>query len=361
MTEVKLDSILSFRGVVSRLTKHLVPFAQSYVGNDLNIPSATQEAGFCGQTGEDDPLDNRGVTGLQITRGFYNVWFRVITSLTIGLDAFTAQLLNLYDAFIADYAHNDRRYDAALNYNIGDVAYQDYDGFVAHGTYNGEGWDGITLLHERGKTVLYEPAVVLGTVPDWAIDIGTGETYDFATYPMLENNLLKGVIESLSAFGASWTIGTGFTAPDLRGMSPGLFLQTAGSYLAHNPGQHSHVGSSFALGLASLSVSHAHPGADATHGAHTHSLRFRLGYGHITDPEEHANYFISNNGNDKKSWTVHTSGAAAHAHTITVGDGTESHKHGISGTLTSGTANAGHHASINRVSTYPVHFIVRFE
>jgi len=360
MTEVKLDSILTFRKVLSDIIGLLVPFAQSSSGENIGFPDSIIDAGLCGQTGQDDPDDNRGVTGIQVTRGFYNNYFRIVTNVSSGFDKLNTLLYNLYDTFVKDYAHNDRRYDPLLTYTDGDVAYQEYQGFVAHGIYGNSTWNSVTLLHERGRTVLYEPTVYPGSVPSWAIDIGKHDTYSFTDYPGLENDLFKGVIESLSAFGASWTAGTGFTAPDLRGISPGVFTSAvAGSYIAHGNGQHGHVSSSVGLGLAAANSTHYHPGAGASHSSHTHSLTFRLGAGGTDEGE--SGYPLTRNGNKEKSWTVYTTGIGNHSHTITVADGTESHKHTISGTVTSGTANTGSTGTINRVSTYPVHFIVRVE
>lgn len=361
MTEVKLDSILTFRGVLEKLLGKLVPFAQSSTSENTGFPDSIIDAGLCGQTGQDDPEDNRGVTGIQITRGFYNNYFKIVTNASSGFDKFNTLLLNLYDAFIKDYAHNDRRYDPLLTYSDGDVAYQEYQGFVAHGIYGNSTWNSVTLLHERGRTVLYEPTIYPGSVPAWAIDIGKHDTYSFTDYPGLENDQFKSVIESLSAFGASWTAGTGFTAPDLRGISPGVYtLAVAGSYLAHGSGQHSHASSTVVLSLATANSSHNHPGAGASHSGHTHSLTYRLGVGGVDEGE--SGYPLTRNGNDKKSWTVYTTGIGNHSHTISVANGTESHKHTLSGTVTSNVATStAQTGAINRVSTYPVHFIVRVE
>ena len=355
MTEVKLSSILTFRGVLERLLGKLVPFAQSSVSENTGFPDSVIDAGLCGQTGQEDAEDNRGVTGIQITRGFYNNDFKVVTSVFTGLDRLNILLMNLYGAFIRDYAHNDRRYDESLTYTDGDVAYQEYQGFVAHGIYGNSTWNSVTLLHERGRTVLYEPSIYPGSVPDWAIDIGAHDTYSFEDYPGLDNDKFKGVISSLSAFGAS--VGeSSFTAPDLRGISPGVFsAAVAGSYLAHGNGQHGHIGSTVTLSLAAADCYHSHSGADAAHSAHTHSLTYRLGVG------EGGDYPLTRNGNDQKSWTVYTTGIGNHSHTIDVADATESHSHTINGTVTSSTANTGSTGAINRVSTYPVHFIVRVE
>lgn len=355
MTEVKLSSILTFRGVLERLLGKLVPFAQSSTSENTGFPDSVIDAGLCGQVGQEDPEDNRGVTGIQITRGFYNNYFKIVTSVSSGLERLNTLLLNLYDAFIRDYAHNDRRYDESLTYVNGDVAYQEYQGFVTHGIYGNSTWNSVTLLHERGRTVLYEPSIYPGSVPDWAIDIGAHDTYSFEDYPGLDNDTFKGVISSLSAFGAS--VGeSSFTAPDLRGISPGVFsAAVAGSYLAHGSGQHSHVGSTVTLSLAAADCYHSHPGADAVHSAHTHSLTYRLGVGQDGD------YPLTRNGNDQKSWTVYTTGIGNHSHTIDVADATESHSHTINGTVTSGVVSTGSTGAINRVSTYPVHFIVRVE
>lgn len=358
MTEVKLDSILTFRGVLEKLLGKLVPFAQSSVSENTGFPDSVIDAGLCGQVGQEDPEDNRGVTGIQITRGFYNNYFKIVTSVFTGLDRLNTLLLNLYGAFIRDYAHNDRRYDESLTYMDGDVAYQEYQGFVAHGIYGNSTWNSVTLLHERGRTVLYEPSIYPGSVPDWAIDIGAHDTYSFEDYPGLDNDTFKGVISSLSAFGAS--VGeSSFTAPDLRGISPGVFsAAVAGSYLAHGSGQHSHAGSTVTLNLAAANSVHNHSGAGAPHNAHTHSLTYRLGVGRADEEE---GYPLTNNGNDKKSWTVYTTGIGNHSHTINVDNATESHSHTINGTVTSGTASTGSTGAINRVSIYPVHFIVRVE
>ena len=147
-----------------------------------------------------------------------------------------------------------------------------------------------------------------------------------------------------------------FTAPDLRGISPGVFsAAVAGSYLAHGSGQHSHIGSTVTLNLAAADCYHSHSGVDAAHSAHTHSLTYRLGVG------EGGDYPLTRNGNKEKSWTVYTTGIGNHNHTINVADATESHSHTINGTVTSSSASTGSTGAINRVSTYPVHFIVRVE
>lgn len=357
MTEVKLDVILTLRDALSKILNRLVPFAQEST-DTTHFPAAVTDAGLCGQTGQEDPEDNRGVTGIQVPRGFYNSFFKAMTAVTSGLDKLNSLVLAVYDVFIRDYAHNDRRYDARLNYIPDDVAYQEYQGLVAHGIYNGTAWDSVTLLHERGKTVLYEPSIVLGPVPDWAIDIGSGATYSFSAYPGLDNDLFKGVMRSMSDFGASVSAGT-FTAPDLRGISPGVFTDVAGKYLVHSCGQHKHASDSVALTFTAADSAHSHGGAEAAHSAHTHSLTFRLGHSREYWTEGEPYYMLCNNGNDKKTWTVYTTGVNSHTHTISVSNATESHYHKVKGSMTSGGANTGHRGNVNRVSTYPVHFIVR--
>lgn len=365
MTEVKLSSIINFRSVLSKLFGKLVPFAQSYSGAETGMPDAVIDAGLCGQTGKEDPADNRGVTGIQVTRGFYNIYLKAVSNADSGLDGLVKQVLALHDAFIRDYAHNDRRKDDLLTYANGDVRYkEDAQGFITHELLDGETWKSLSLLHDRGKTVLYEPSVYMGPVPSWAIDIGAGDTYSFSDYPGLDNDSFKGIISAMSDFGASVGVGV-FTAPDLRGISPGLFTSAAGKYISHGCGQHTHASGSVSMHLLAADGVHGHSGTSAGHEAHTHSLTFRLGNVRpYFDPEqgmEEQNFYLSNNGNDKQSWTVYVSGVGNHSHVITVGSGIESHKHVLSGTMTSGAASEGHTGAINRVSTYPVHFIVRIE
>ena len=365
MTEIKLGSIINFRSVLSKLFGKLIPFAQEYSGEETGIPDSVVDVGLCGQTGKEDPLDNRGVTGIQITRGFYNIYLKAVSNVSSGLDGLVKQILALHDTFIRDYAHNDRRKDDLLTYANGDVRYkEDAQGFITHELLNEEEWQQLSLLHDRGKTVLYEPSVYVGPVPSWAIDIGAGDTYSFSDYPGLNNEDFIGIINSMSDFGASVGVGV-FTAPDLRGISPGLFTSVAGKYIPHSCSQHTHASGNVSINLLAANSVHGHSGAAAGHAAHTHSLTFRLGNVRpYFDPEqgmEEQNFYLCNNGNDKQSWTVYVSGVSNHTHTITVGSGIESHKHVLGGTMTTDTASEGYVGAINRVSTYPVHFIVRVE
>lgn len=359
---MKFTDIFSYNQTLNTIKnttdkKVLVPFAQSNTETDTGVPDRAAEMGFNGQIGNiEDPTGNRGVSGIQLKRSFYNIFFRILTA---GLPVLTDTLSSLYQFFIRDYCMNDRKYTSDLQnyYKEGDISYTEVSGRFVHRQLNKSGsWQPLTLLHDRGKTILGEPTIWpgVGTLPSWAIEIGTHTTYNWSSYPNLNNTQFKSFLSACSGFGASYT-STTFTCPDLRGMSPAVWASGAGAFLASNAGQHSHSWGSTTISTDSQTVSHSHTGT-LTHTPHNHVCAARP---------------FSTGGSGVQSWSgeksaqshaATTSPSGSHYHTVSFGSGTEKHTHGTgSFTPTVNTAPVGNSGTVTRVNTYPVRLIVRFE
>lgn len=346
--------IFTFNRTLQELKDTLVPFAQESTEHDTGIPDRAAEMGFNGQIGNIlDPEDNRGVSGIQVRRSFYNIFFRILTA---GLPVLTDTLSTLYQLFLRDYCMNDRKYTDELKnyYKDNDVSYQEIDGMFLHSQLHSEVWQPLTLLHDRGKTVLGIPSIWPGVCPSWAIDIGAHGEYDWEDYPVLDNELFRSFLTACSDFGASYDE-TGFTSPDLRGISPAVWASGAGAFLASNAGQHSHVWGSTSVSTNSVSVSHSHSGS-LTHTSHNHVCAARTfataGGGNISIAGK----------NKVQSHGATTSPDGSHTHTVSYSSGTEKHYHGTNTyTPTVSTAPIGNDGTVTRVNTYPVRLIVRFE
>lgn len=346
--------IFTYNRALQELKNTLVPFAQENTEQDTGVPDRAAEMGFNGQIGNiSDPEDNRGVSGIQVKRSFYNIFFRILTA---GLPVLTDTLSTLYQLFLRDYCMNDRKRTDELKdyYREGDVTYAEISGRFLHSQLDSSGtWQPLTLLHDRGKTVLGIPSIWPGACPSWAIDIGAHGEYDWTDYPELDNELFKSFLTANSDFGASYDE-NGFTAPDLRGISPAVWASGAGTFLASDAGQHSHSWGSTSVSTDSVSVSHGHSGT-WYHGTHNHYCpprRFATGY----------NGTASLCGKNKAGGWAGTSWDGNHSHGVSIGSGTEVHKHGTNTyTPTVNIAPVGNSGTVTRVNTYPVRLIVRFE
>lgn len=361
---MRFTDIFSYNQTLSTIKntadkKVLVPFAQNNTETDTGVPERAAEMGFNGQIGNiEDPTGNRGVSGIQLKRSFYNIFFRIITA---GLPVLTGTLSSLYQFFIRDYCMNDRKYTEELKdyYKENDVSYAEVSGRFIHRQLNKSGsWQPLTLLHDRGKTILGEPTIWpgAGTLPSWAIEVGTHTTYNWSSYPNLNNTQFKSFLSACSGFGASYT-STTFTAPDLRGMSPAVWASGAGAFLESDGGQHSHSWGSTTVGTNSVSISHGHSGT-WTHDTHYHGCPAR--YFSTGGPNQR----VSLSGQNKvQSTYAATSWAGDHSHGVSFGSSMESHWHGT-GSYTPGVATTPQGdcaGTVTRVETYPVRLIVRFE
>ena len=364
---MRFSDIFTLNKTLADLKSTLVPFAQQNTETDTGVPDKAAEMGFNGQIGNiSEPEDNRGVSGIQLKRSFYNIFFR---KLTAGLPVLTDTLSSLYKFFIRDYCMNDRKYTADLKdyYLAGDVSYEEQNGRFLHNQLGSTGWQPLTLLHDRGKTVLGYPSIWPGTyIPSWAIDLSSHTTYNWADYPNIYFNdtlrvMFKSFLYSLRDFGASgWAGGAvTFTAPDLRGISPAVWAGSAGAFLASSAGQHSHAwGTLASSSISSVSVSHDHPSSSFSPAmpSHTHSAAARK-FATLRG------LTASLSGENKAQGTnAYTSTDGAHTHSVSFGSGTEQHWHSGTVTPTVDTAVQGNNAgTISRVNTYPVHLIVRVE
>lgn len=342
-------------GVLSGETCPLKPFAQENTESDTGVPDAALEAGFNGQIGNiEDPTENRGVSGIQLKRSFYNIFFRELTS---ALPVLTGVMRDLYQFFIRDYCMNDRKYaEELLNYyQEGDVSYEEIEGRFKHNQLTSGDWQPLTLLHDRGKTVLGYPSIWPGTtIPSWAIDIGSHEEYSWSDYAILDNDFFKSFLYATRDFGSDgWQDGSEtFTSPDLRGMSPAVW-STAGSFLASGAGQHQHEWGSTSVSTDSQSPSHGHPATTLAHKTHNHYCPPRV---------------FSTGGQGRASWSgknkagnwAGTSCSGDHEHTCYFGSGTDTHSH-ITGSYAPAvsTTPSDHAGTVSRVNTYPVSLIVR--
>lgn len=361
---MKFKEIFAFNKALQELKDTLVPFAQENTEHDTGVPDRAAEMGFNGQIGNiEEPEDNRGVSGIQLRRSFYNIYFR---QLTRTLPVLVDTMSSLFKFFIRDYCMNDRKYTDELKdyYKEGDVSYVEDTGRFQHNQLRSGTWQPLTLLHDRGKTVLGYPSIWPASVPDWAIEIGTHETYTWEDYPVLDNELFKSFLTACSDFGASYDE-TGFTSPDLRGISPAVWASGAGAFLASNAGQHGHVWGSTSVSTNSVSVSHSHPAGDnlnpgaggvLTHEPHNHTCsprRFCTSGGNV----------MSYAGKNKvQSHDAKTSSDGNHTHTVYFGSGTEKHWHGTNTyTPTVSTTPTENSGTVTRVNTYPVKLIVRVE
>ena len=351
---MKFTDVFTFNNALLQLKNTLVPFAQDNTEHDTGVPDTAMEMGFNGQIGNiEDPTDNRGVSGIQLKRSFYNIFFR---DLTAGIPVLVDTLSTMYQFFIRDYCMNDRKYASELQnyYKESDVSYTEDSGRFQHNQLVSNEWQPLTLLHDRGKTVLGYPSVWPGTVPSWAIEIGTHETYSWTDYAVLNNDMFKGFLTANADFGASYDE-NGFTAPDLRGISPAVWASGAGAFLASNAGQHSHVWGSTSVSTNSQSPTHGHS-ATLTHTSHNHNCAPRT----FSTGGAGGQSWCGKNKNQSHGAT--TSSDGNHSHTCYFGAGTEKHYHGTqSYTPTVNTAPVGNSASVSRVNTYPVHLIVRVE
>ena len=353
----KIFSFNRVLGVLAGDTCPLKPFAQENTDSSTGVPDTAAEMGFNGQIGNiEDPTENRGVSGIQLKRSFYNIFFRELTS---ALPVLVGVMRDLYQFFIRDYCMNDRKYAEELKdyYKNGDVIYKDIEGRFLHQQRASEGWNDLTLLHDRGKTVLGYPSIWPGTtIPSWAIDIGSHGTYSWSDYSVLKNDFFKSFLTATSDFGASFD-DDGFTSPDLRGMSPAIW-NTAGSFLASGAGQHLHVWGSTSISTDSKSPTHGHSGT-WTHTTHNHTCNKRL---------------FSTGGSGgislsgwKKAWSKTVNGVPPcttengdHSHGVSIGNGTEKHYHTTqSCTPTVSTTPSANAGTVSRVNTYPVSLIVR--
>lgn len=351
--------IFSFKDTLGLLKNTLVPFAQQNTESDDGVPDTAREMGFNGQIGNiSDPTDNNGVSGIQLKRSFYNIYLR---KLTATVPVLVDTLGTLYSFFIRDYCMNDRRYNKDLlnYYQNGDVTYEEkgtsQNTRFQHNQLVSGQWQPLTLLHDRGKTVLGYPAVWPGTyIPSWAIDLSSHDEYSWTDYPVLENNMFKAFLTSCEDFGAAFDE-NGFTAPDLRGMSPALWASDIGKFLASSTGQHNHVWGSTSAATDSKSPAHTHS-KTLTHGTHNHTCAARAfstgGFG--------AQSWCGKNSN--QSHAANTSTDGNHYHTVYFGNGTEKHYHTTqSYTPTVNSTPQENYGAVTRVNTYPVHLIVRVE
>lgn len=350
---MRLTSTFKFNNALIQLRNTLIPFAQQNTETDTGVPPKAAEMGFNGQIGNvEDPSENRGVSGIQLKRSFYNIYFRKLTAVVPVL---VDTLSSMYQFFIRDYCMNDRRYTDELKnyYKENDVSYTEDSGRFKHSQLDRNGvWQPLTLLHDRGKTVLGYPFVWPGTVPSWAIEIGTHETYDWEDYPALDNDMFRGFLTANADFGASYDENE-FTAPDLRGISPAVWNTGAGAFLASNTGQHSHVWGNTSVSTDSQAPSHSHTGT-WTHTTHNHTCAQRT----FSCGGSGLKSLCGKNKNQSHAAT--TSYAGDHTHGVTVGNGTEKHTHKTgSYTPAVSTTPVGNNDTITRVNTYPVRLIVR--
>lgn len=345
----------AFSKALQELDNTLVPFAQQNTDEDTGVPATASDMGFNGQIGNiEEPSDNRGVSGIQLRRSFYNIYFR---QLTRTLPVLVDTMSSLFKLFIMDYCMNDRKYTDELKdyYKEGDVSYQEIEGRFQHNQLKGETWEPLTLLHDRGKTVMGYPSIWPGEdVPSWAIDIGSHDEYNWEDYPELDNELFKSFLTSCADFGAEYDE-TSFVSPDLRGISPAVWTSGAGAFLASNAGQHGHVWGSTSVSTDSKSPSHDHTGS-WSHEAHNHYCPPR---------------YFSTGGTGRQSWSgknkaqgtyAGTSWNGDHTHGVGVSAGTEKHWHSTNTyTPTVSTAPTENSGDVTRVNTYPVKLIVRVE
>ena len=348
----------AFSKALQELENTLVPFAQQNIEEDTGVPVTASDMGFNGQIGNiEEPSDNRGVSGIQLRRSFYNIYFR---QLTRTLPVLVDTMSTLFKLFIRDYCMNDRKYTNELKdyYKEGDVSYVEDTGRFQHNQLKGETWEPLTLLHDRGKTVMGYPSIWPGEdIPSWAIDIGSHDEYVWEDYPELDNELFRSFLYACREFGSDgWQEGSEtFTSPDLRGISPAVWASGAGAFLASNAGQHGHVWGTTSVTTDSVSVSHTHSGT-LTHTTHNHTCNPRT---------------FSTGGTGTQSWCgksknqstlAYTSSDGNHTHTVSFGSGTEKHWHGTNtytpAVSTTPTENSG---DVTRVNTYPVKLIVRVE
>lgn len=355
--------IFSFKDALILLKNTLVPFAQQNTEHDTGVPDKAAEMGFNGQIGNiEDPSENRGVSGIQLKRSFYNIYLKALTA---AVPVLVDTLSTLYQFFIRDYCMNDRRYAEELKdyYRNGDVVYTEkgtaQETRFQHNQLVSGVWQPVTLLHDRGKTVLGYPTVWPGTsVPSWAIDIGSHDEYSWTDYPVLENNIFKAFLTSCEDFGAAFDE-DGFTSPDLRGISPAVWMSGIGGFLASNAGQHSHKWGSVLLQTAPQTASHTHT-AELSHNSTSHT--------HTCNPRKFSNRYAGGaeyslaGSKNSQSHNATTLSSGDHRHVISVNPSTENHRHTTeSVTLTPGTTPAGNSGTVTRVNTYPVHLIVRVE
>jgi hypothetical protein len=345
----------AFSKALQELKDTLVPFAQQNTDEDTGVPATASDMGFNGQIGNiEEPSDNRGVSGIQLRRSFYNIYFR---QLTRTLPVLVDTMSSLFKLFIRDYCMNDRKYTDELKdyYKEGDVSYQEIEGRFQHNQLKGETWEPLTLLHDRGKTVMGYPSIWPGEdVPSWAIDIGSHDEYTWEDYPELDNELFKSFLTSCADFGAEYDE-TSFTSPDLRGISPAVWASGAGAFLASNAGQHGHVWGTTSVSTNSMSSSHDHTGS-WSHEAHNHYCPPRT-----FSTGGHGRYSWS--GKNKAQGTyAGTSWNGDHTHGVGVSAGTEKHWHGTNTyTPTVSTTPTENSGTVTRVNTYPVKLIVRVE
>ena len=348
----------AFSKALQELKDTLVPFAQQNTDDDTGVPAAASDMGFNGQIGNiEEPSDNRGVSGIQLRRSFYNIYFR---QLTRTLPVLVDTMSSLFKFFIRDYCMNDRKYTDELKdyYKEGDVSYQEIKGRFQHNQLKGETWEPLTLLHDRGKTVMGYPSIWPGEdIPSWAIDIGSHDEYNWEDYPELDNELFKSFLYATRGFGSDgWQEGSEtFTSPDLRGISPAVWASGAGAFLASNAGQHGHVWGSTYVRTDPVSPSHDHTGS-WSHEAHNHYCPPR---------------YFSTGGTGGYSWSgknkaqgtyAGTSWNGDHTHGVGVSAGTEKHWHGTNTyTPTVSTTPTENSGTVTRVNTYPVKLIVRVE
>ena len=349
---MRFTDTFKFSRALAALKDTLLPFAQQNIEDDTGVPSKATEMGFNGQIGKiEEPSDNRGVSGIQLKRSFYNIYFRQTTRvLPVLVDAMST----LFQLFIRDYCMNDRKYSDELKsyYKEGDVSYIEDTGRFQHNQLNGGAWQPLTLLHDRGKTVLGYPSIWPGTVPSWAINIGEHTTYTWAAYPALDNDLFKSFLTANSDFGASYD-STGFTSPDLRGISPAVWGAEAGAFLASNTGQHTHVWGDTAVTTDTKSPGHAHSGS-LTHVAHNHVCAKRKFSAGGSGSQSRAGK------NKVQSHAANTSSEGAHFHTVSFGYANEIHWHTTEAfTPVVSAAPQGNSGTVTRVNTYPVRLIVR--
>lgn len=352
---MKFEYTFAFSKALQELKDTLVPFAQQNIDDDTGVPATASDMGFNGQIGNiEEPSDNRGVSGIQLRRSFYNIYFR---QLTRTLPVLVDTMSSLFKLFIRDYCMNDRKYTDELKdyYKNNDVSYQEIEGRFQHNQLKGETWEPLTLLHDRGKTVMGYPSIWPGEdVPSWAIDIGSHDEYAWEDYPELDNELFKSFLTANADFGAEYDE-TSFVSPDLRGISPAVWASGAGAFLASNAGQHGHVWGSTSVTTDSVSVSHTHSGT-LTHTSHNHICNPRTFSTGGTGVQSACGK------NKNQSHEAKTSSDGNHTHTVSFGSGTEKHWHGTNtytpAVSTTPTENSG---DVTRVNTYPVKLIVRVE
>lgn len=351
---MRFTDIFAFNSALQGLENTLIPFAQQNTEHDTGVPDKASEMGFNGQIGNiEDPSENRGVSGIQLRRSFYNIFFRELTK---ALPVLTDTLSSLYRFFLRDYCMNDRKYTGELKnyYKEGDVSYVEDTGRFQHNQLQGEDWKPLTLLHDRGKTVLGYPSVWPGAVPSWAVEIGTHETYAWEDYPALDNEMFKSFLTANADFGAEYDE-SGFTSPDLRGISPAVWASGAGAFLASNAGQHSHTWGSTSVSTSPMNTTHSH-GGTWTHTSHNHTCSPRP-----FAPIRGGGISICGYKKAKSNYAG-TSWDGDHKHGVTFGSGTEKHRHTTGSFIpTVNIAPVGNSGTVTRVSTYPVHLMVRFE